>query len=593
MILNKQKASRISIYKRLLTYIWKYKFKFLLLIFFLLISIISYSLAPYFLGLTINSFTDFLDDKNNIDVLNTLLLNISFVFASYLIYSVFLYIANTLNIKSTQSAIYDIRNEIESKISKLPLKYYDSTTYGDILARLTNDVEVVSRAFQQCIFSIIKAIFIVIFMLVMMLSLNVWLTLTGLLIVPILIIACRKLSLRSRKFFDKQMKKTGELNGIIEEYYTGHNIVTLFDRQKNIQEKFNKTNQELYKNSLKGQTNSISLFFVTMATNNLGYALVAFVGVLLAIAGNFSVGMIQAFAQYLTQFTNPITEVMQQIGQIISAGSSASRIFDFIDEEEEIPETKNPKFPKKLKGNIKFDHVRFGYDENKILIKDLNINVKAGQKTAIVGPTGAGKTTLVNLIMRFYDVNKGAILVDDVDIRDMKRSDLRKIFGMVLQDTWLYSASIMDNIRYGKPDATDEEVIAAAKDAHADSFIERLPGSYNFILKENAENLAQGQRQLLTIARAILNNSPIMILDEATSSVDTRTELLIQKAMDKLTHNKTSFVIAHRLSTIKNADNILYMENGDILEVGNHKQLMKKNGLYANLYNSQFADEEE
>ena len=387
------------------------------------------------------------------------------------------------------------------------------------------------------------------------------------------------------------MQKTGELNGYVEEHYSAHNVVSVFGKEKEVVDRFEETNEELYRASSRGTFLAGSLYPVTQSMNNIGYVFITLIGAITAIAGGLSVGMIQAFTQYLNQFTTPITSVMQIVGIIQSTGASATRIFEFIDEAEDPADTPAPQFPADLKGEVEFDHVKFGYLPHQTLIHDLNVRVKPGYKTAIVGPTGAGKTTLVNLIMRFYDVKDGAIRVDGVDIRDMKRSDLRKIFGMVLQDTWLYSGTIMENIRYGKLDATDEEVYAAAEAARADAFIRTLPGGYNFMLQEGAGNIAQGQRQLLTIARAMLNNPPILILDEATSSVDTRTEVLIQEAMCNIMKGKTSFVIAHRLSTIKDSDLILYMQDGDILEYGTHDELMAKNGLYAKLYNSQFADE--
>lgn len=586
---KKDTSVRFAVYRRLLAYAWKYKIKFIGFVVLLFFAIILYSVAPYFTGVAINNFANYIIETSNQYLLNDLYISIAIVFACYLVYAIFLYLSNVLNVQINQLAIYDLRSDIENKISKLPLKYYDSTTYGDILARLTNDVEVVSVALQQSVFSIIRSFFTVVFMLIMMTTISIHLTFISLLVVPLLLIIAGKFSKKTRVYFDEQMKNTGELNGIIEEYYTGHNIVKLFNKQTVVQEKFQDANSNLYTNSYIAQNNGTCLFFTTISVNNLWYVLVVFVGVLIAIGGGLSIGMIQAFAEYLTQFTSPITQVMQQYSQILSAGASADRIFNFLDQEEDALESTNPKFPNPLQGNIKFENVDFGYSKDKILINNLNIDIAAGEKVAIVGPTGAGKTTLVNLIMRFYDVDRGGIFVDGVNINDMSRTNLRKIFGMVLQDTWLYCGTIMDNIRYGNPNASDKEVYDAAKAACAHDFIQSLPGSYSFIISENADNLAVGQRQLLTIARAILNKSPIMILDEATSSVDTRTEVLIQKAMDEAVKGRTCFVIAHRLSTIVNADKILYMQDGDIVEIGNHKQLMKKNGLYANLYNSQFS----
>lgn len=557
------------------------------------LGVFLYALAPLLLGYSINSMTDIFTHGYSDNAFEDFLTFLVLMLISYAGFSLLSYLSNVLSILACQNGIYDLRKQIDQKIARLPLNYYDTTTYGDILARLTNDVEVISQAFQQSVFEVIKASFTVLIILIMMLYINVWLTLVGLLSIPILFFIAGKITTKSQVHFDKQMTETGVLNGTVEEYYAGHNVVALFSKEKQVDKLFDVTNKNLYEDSFKGQFFAGTLYPLTMGANNIGYTLVCFVGAIMCILGGVSIGMIQAFCQYLVQFSTPINEVMELTGVIQSTGAAGRRVFEFLDEKEEVPETDDPKFPDELQGNIDFKHVRFGYNPHKPLIKDLNISVKAGQKTAIVGPTGAGKTTLVNLIMRFYDVDDGSICVDGVDIRDMKRQDLRKIFGMVLQDTWLYSDTIMENIRYGRRDASDEDVIAAAKAAHADSFIETLPGGYKFILHEGAENIAQGQRQLLTIARAMLSDPPIMILDEATSSVDTRTELLIQQAMAKMTKGRTSFVIAHRLSTIKDADNILYMENGDILETGTHDELMAKNGRYAKLYNSQFADSED
>jgi len=576
--------------RRLLSYLGRHKGRMILAFLLILVGVACYALAPFFVGQTVNGLGDILTNGYSDEAYDFFMLMLILMTASYLIYAVLSYLSNLLIISASQDAIYDLREEVDRKIGRLPLNYYDTTTYGDILARLTNDVEIISQCFQQAIFEIIKGAFTVIFVFIMMMILSPWLTLVGLISIPIALFISGKITTKSQVFFDTQMDKTGELNGYVEEYYSGHNVVSLFGKERFVGRRFEEINEELHVASDKGQFLAATLYPIILGANNTGYALVCFTGAIMAVLGGLSVGMIQAFAQYLTQFSTPINTVMELVTIMQQTGSSSKRVFEFLDEEEEVPETDNPQFPEKLEGEVEFDHVRFGYLPHQTLISDLNITVHPGEKTAIVGPTGAGKTTLVNLIMRFYDVKGGAIRIDGVDIRDMKREDLRKIFGMVLQETWLYSGTIMDNIRYGKLDATDEEVIAAAKAAHADAFIDTLPGGYHFILQEGASNIAQGQRQLLTIARAMLNDPPIMILDEATSSVDTRTEVLIQKAMENMMHGRTSFVIAHRLSTIKDANKILYMQDGDILEVGTHDELMAKDGLYAKLYNSQFAD---
>jgi len=585
-----KRVKKPNVYVRLLSYMKPYKWRMIFAILLILLGVLAQALAPMLLGKAINSLGDVLTDKGVPNAGTIFMQFLIGMIVCYIVYSLFTYISSIIVVSCSQNVVYDLRKQIDKKLQKLPLNYYDTTTYGDILSRLTSDVEVVSDAFQQTITQIISAVFTVIFTFIMMIGISGWLTFVGLFTVPFVIVIANKITNKSEKLFAEQMNKTGELNGIVEEYYSGHNVVSVFGKEEEVIDNFEESNDKLFKASNEGTFLAGVLYPVTQSMNNIGYVFVSLVGALAAIAGGLSIGMIQAFAQYLTQFTTPITTVMSIVGIIQQTGAAGGRIFEFIDEKEEVADTTDPKFPAKLKGEVVFDHVKFGYLPHQTLIHDLDIKIKPGSKTAIVGPTGAGKTTLVNLIMRFYDVKGGGIRVDGVDIRDMRRQDLRNIFGMVLQDTWLYAGTIMENIRYGKLDATDEEVIAAAKAARADGFIRTLPGGYNFELQEGAGNIAQGQRQLITIARAMLNNPPILILDEATSSVDTRTEVLIQEAMLNMMKGKTSFVIAHRLSTIKDSEVILYMQDGDILEVGNHKTLMKKNGLYAKLYNSQFAD---
>ena len=577
-------------YKRLFSYMKPYKGRFIFAVLLVFASNIAFALAPLLMGNATNALALILEGGNISDALNSFFRFLILMGAAYALNSIFSYIGTWLIVGITENTIYDLRKQVDKKLSKLPLNYYDTNSYGDILSRVTNDVDTVSNSLQQSIYQVLNAFFTIFIIFIIMLNISGVLTFVGLAVVPVALYVSAKIAKKSKKKFDAQQGGTGKLNGFVEEYYSGHNVVTVFGREETVIEDFEKTNDSLYESSKDGQFLAGTLMPIMQNMTNLGYALVSIFGAIMAILGGLSIGMIQSFTLYLRQFSQPLTQVMQITNVIQATGSAATRIFDFLDEKEETPDVENPMFPSKLKGEVTFDHIRFGYLPHQTLIHDLNIKIGAGEKTAIVGPTGAGKTTLVNLIMRFYDVRSGSIKIDGVDIRDMSRSRLREIFGMVLQDTWLYNGTIMENIRYGKLDATDEEVIAAAKKARADAFIRSLPGGYNFVLREGAENIAQGQRQLLTIARAMLNNPPILILDEATSSVDTRTEVLIQEAMSEMMRGKTSFVIAHRLSTIKDADNILYMQDGDILEVGNHEELMAKNGLYAKLYNSQFSD---
>ena len=587
----KKKSSKSSgAYKRLFSYMKPYRGKLILAIILIMLANLAYALAPLFMGNATNFLALILENGRSAQAGADFIMFLLLMGCAYGVNSLLSYIGTCLIVAVTENTIYDLRKKVDYKLSKLPLNYYDTNSYGDILSRITNDVDTVSNSLQQSIYQILNAFFTIVIIFIIMLNISGMLTFVGLAVIPVALLIVSKIAKKSKAKFDAQQKKTGELNGFVEEYYSGHNVVTVFGREDTVIDDFEKTNEDLFESSKDGQFLSGTLMPIMQNTTNLGYALVCVVGAIIAIMGGLSIGLIQSFTLYLRQFAQPITQVMQITNVIQATGSAAQRIFEFLDETEEVPDVENPKFPEKLKGEVEFDHIRFGYLPHQTLIHDLNIKIGAGEKTAIVGPTGAGKTTLINLIMRFYDVKGGAIRIDGVDIRDMERSRLREIFGMVLQDTWLYNGTIMENIRYGKLNATDEEVIEAAKKARADAFIRTLPGGYNFVLQEGASNIAQGQRQLLTIARAMLNNPPILILDEATSSVDTRTEVMIQEAMSEMMKGKTSFVIAHRLSTIKDAENILYMQDGDILEVGNHETLMAKDGLYAKLYNSQFSD---
>lgn len=493
----------------------------------------------------------------------------------------------------SQKVVYDLREEIDQKLAKLPLKFFDSHTHGELLSRFTNDVDNISATLQQSITQVITSVTTIIGVLIMMLSISPLLTLISIIVVPLSGILMMQVVKKSQKYFIGQQRTLGELNGHIEEMYTGHNVVKAFGHEKKAIAEFDEVNDRLYEVGWKAQFLSGLIMPIISFIGNLGYVLVAVVGGVLVTKGRISIGDIQAFIQYSRQFTQPMAQVAQISNIIQSTVASAERVFELLDEEELTAETAQPVKLDNPRGAVEFNHVKFGYREDKILIQDMNIKAEPGQMVAIVGPTGAGKTTLVNLLLRFYEVNDGQILIDGVDINDMKRSDLRKLFGMVLQDTWLFNGTIRDNIAYGKENATDEEVIAAAKAAHADHFIRVLPDGYDTILNEEVSNISQGQKQLLTIARALLSDPEIMILDEATSSVDTRTELQIQNAMKTLMKGRTSFVIAHRLSTIREADIILVMKDGDVIEQGNHDTLMAANGFYADLYNSQFSNEEE
>ena len=492
-----------------------------------------------------------------------------------------------------QKVTYKMRNDLTHKINKLPMKYFDKRTNGEVLSIITNDIDTLSTGLNQSITQIITSICTIIGILVMMFSISWEMTIVSLLILPISAIILKKVIGKSQKYFVKQQEYLGHVNGQVEEVYGGHNIVKVFGREKEAIKEFEKENTELYKSGWRSQFLSGLMYPLMNFVGNVGYVAVAILGGYFAVKGRITVGNIQSFIQYNKQFTQPIGQVAQISSTIQSMIAAAERIFEFLEENEEPEDVKNPVSTENLAGNIKFEHVHFGYDPEKTIINDFNADVKDGQKIAIVGPTGAGRTTMVKLLMRFYDVNSGAILVDGHNIKDFKRGELRKMFGMVLQDTWLYGGTIRDNIKYSNPEATDSEVIEAAKAAHVHHYIKTLSNGYDAKINEESTNISAGQKQLLTIARVILANPKILILDEATSSIDTRTEQQIQSAMDNLMKGRTSFIIAHRLSTIKNADLILVMNHGDIVEQGNHEELLAKNGFYAKLYNSQFEEVEE
>ncbi len=507
----------------------------------------------------------------------------------YLVSAIFNYIQQYIMAGVAQNTVYDMRKEVSEKINRLPLKYFDSRTHGEILSRVTNDLDTVANTLQQSLTQLITSVVTIVGIVVMMLTISPWLTLITIVTLPLSGIVTIAVAKKSQKYFADQQKILGELNGHVEEMYTGHKIVKVFGREKKSIDEFNEINEKLYHVGWKAQFMSGIIMPVLMFINNIGYVLVCVVGGIFVTKNRIEVGDIQAFIQYSRQFTQPIVQTANIANILQSTVAAAERVFEILDEVEELPDREEAVAIKEPKGEVKFDNVKFGYKETVTLMEDLSIDVKQGQTVAIVGPTGAGKTTLVNLLMRFYEIQGGKITVDGIDIREVKRGDLRAMFGMVLQDTWLFTGTIKDNIAYSNKNATFEEVVKAAQAAHADHFIRTLPEGYDTILNEEASNISQGQKQLLTIARVILANPSILILDEATSSVDTRTEVQIQKAMNNLMNGRTSFVIAHRLSTIRDADLILVMNNGSIIEQGNHIELLENGGFYADLYNSQFT----
>ena len=508
----------------------------------------------------------------------------------YVLSAVLSFIQGLIMTGISQKLAYRFREEICSKINRMPMKYFESRTVGEVLSRITNDVDTLGQSLNQSVTQLITSLTTMVGVLIMMLSISPLMTLIAIVILPISAGLIGFVVKKSQKFFVAQQKYLGEINGQVEEVYSGHNIVKAYNKEEDVEQTFHDTNNILYQSAWKSQFLSGLMQPIMTFVGNLGYVSGAVVGRMLAVRGTITVGDIQAFIQYVRNFTQPITQLAQVSNMLQSTAAAAERVFEFLEEEEEVQNVENPVHLEFPQGRVDFQNVVFGYNPDKIIIHNFNCSVKPGQTVAIVGPTGAGKTTMVKLLMRFYDVNSGAILVDGSNVRDFNRSELREIFGMVLQDTWLFKGTIMENIRYGRLDATDEEVIQAAKAAHAHHFIQTLPGGYQMELNEDASNVSQGQKQLLTIARAILADNKIMILDEATSSVDTRTEQQIQKAMNHLMEGRTSFVIAHRLSTIRDADLILVMKDGDIIEQGKHEELLAKNGFYAELYNSQFVD---
>jgi ATP-binding cassette subfamily B protein len=595
--------------KRLLSYLKPQRISFILVFIFAIFSTIFTIVGPKISGWAITRLVEGLVAKFRAIGQNTALAKagkaanvaipsidfpyirnvILLLLGLYLISTLFGFLQQYIMAGVAQKTVYNIRRDVEDKLSRLPLKFFDAKTHGEILSRVTNDVDNIATTLQQSLTQLITSIVTIIGIIVMMLTISPLMTLVVILTLPLYILVTALVAKRSQKYFAAQQKEIGALNGHVEEMYTGHQIVKAFGHERDSIEEFKNINDRLYNVGWKAQFISGIIMPMMRFVSNIGYVIVCVVGGYLAIQGKITIGDIQAFIQYSNQFTQPIVQTANIANIIQSTVASAERIFELLDEVEELPDAQNAKVIDFPKGEVKFEAVNFSYKTEEPLIKNMNIDVKQGHTIAIVGPTGAGKTTLVNLLMRFYEIGEGSISIDGVDIRDIKRGDLRNMFGMVLQDTWLFNGTIFDNIAYGKKGATEEDVMQAARAAHAHHFIKTLPDGYNTILNEEASNISQGQKQLLTIARAILANPTIMILDEATSSVDSRTEVYIQRAMTELMQNRTSFVIAHRLSTIRDAELILVMNKGSIIEMGNHNELLEKNGFYADLYNSQFT----
>ena len=591
--MNGEKAKDFSgAVKKLLRYMSKYKIRLIGMMIFAIVGTVFNIVGPKILGKATTELFNGLVAKVNgtggidFDKIGKILL---WTLGLYLCSAAFSFVQGFIMTGISNDVSYSLRKDISGKMNRLPMKYYESRTYGEVLSRITNDVDTLQQGLNQSITQLITSVTTLIGVFIMMLSINVWMTLCALLILPCSMFIISKVMKRSQKYFRQQQKYLGDVNGQVEEVYAGQNIVKAFNKEDAVMATFEETNKKLYESGWKSQFFSGMMMPIMQFVGNIGYVMVALLGGFMTIKGVIEVGDIQSFFQYIRNFTQPVQQIAQVTNMMQSAAAASERVFEFLEEEEEEQTVEHPvTLENGVEGHVTFEHVSFGYRPDQIIIKDFSEQVQPGQKIAIVGPTGAGKTTLVKLLMRFYDVNSGRILIDEHDIREFDRRNLRECFGMVLQDTWLFNGTIMENIRYGRLDATDEEVIAAAKAAHAHRFIQTLPEGYNTVLNEEASNVSQGQKQLLTIARAILADNRLLILDEATSSVDTRTEERIQKAMDNLMKGRTSFVIAHRLSTIKDADVILVMKDGDIIEQGNHEELLAMNGFYANLYNSQF-----
>ena len=577
--------------KKLFKYMEHYKFRFAMMFVFAVAGTVFSIVGPKILGkATTELFNGLVAKVNgtggiNFEKIGMILL---WTLGLYLVSSLFSLIQGFVMTGISNDVTYSLRKDISKKMNRLPMNYYESRTNGEILSRITNDVDTLQMSLNQSMTQLITSVTTLIGVFIMMISINVWMTVAAVLILPVSMFIIQKVMKHSQKYFQAQQKYLGEVNGQIEENFGGHNVVKVFNKENDVVEEFEKDNKKLYESAWKSQFFSGMMMPVMQFVGNLGYVMVALLGGVFTIKGSIEVGDIQSFFQYIRNFTQPIQQIAQVVNLLQSSAAASERVFEFLEEPEEDQTVENPADITKLSGNVEFNHVKFGYNPDKIIIHDFSADIKDGQKIAIVGPTGAGKTTMVKLLMRFYDINGGSISIDGHNVKDFNRSELREMFGMVLQDTWLFSGTIRENIRYGRLDATDEEVVAAAKAAHIHNFIMQQPGGYDMVLDEETSNISQGQKQLLTIARAILADNRILILDEATSSVDTRTELQIQKAMDNLMKGRTSFVIAHRLSTIKDADLILVMKDGDIIEQGNHEELLRAGGFYCDLYNSQF-----
>ena len=574
---------------RLIKYLKPYTFLLICLVLCILLETFFHTMSPKLLGDITTTIFDGIQAKTgiNFEKITSILIMLGF---SYLLNICFLYLQQVIMSHVSQNMMQSLRREIDIKLAKLPLKYFDNQTYGEVLSRATNDVDTISNSLQQSMSQIISSVGTFIMIITMMLMISPVLTLVAALTLPFSFFLSAAVVKKSQKYFKGQQKSTGKMSGHIEEMYSGHTIIKLFSREKAAKEDFEKLNEELYSNNLKATFVSSIMMPLTGLVGNIGYVFMCVIGGILVANGKLKIGGIQSFIQYLRQFNMPISQLANIANVLQSTVAAAERIFELCDEEEEPSLSEYKKLNENILGDVEFRDVCFGYSGKKQLITNLNLKIARGEKIAIVGPTGAGKTTLVNLLMRFYDLDSGQITIDGIPSDSVSREDLRKVFGMVLQDTWLFNGTIRDNLAYGKPDATNEEIILAAKRAYIYNFIKAMPGGFDFVLSEDATNISQGQKQLLTIARAFLKNPKILILDEATSSVDTRTEVLIQKAMADLTENRTSFIIAHRLSTIRDADKILVMNNGSIIEQGNHESLMKQKGFYAELYNSQFTE---
>lgn len=582
--------------RTLMSYLAEYKLSIIIVFIFAIGSVTFSVIGPKILGKATTEIFNGLVGKVSgegtgidFEAIKTILIALVIL---YIVSAIFSFIQGYVMSGISQKVAYNLRDELVKKINRLPMKYFDTKTHGEVLSRFTNDIDTLAMSLNQSLTQIITSVTTLVGVLIMMLTISVLMTVSALVVIPISLFIISFVIKKSQKYFKSQQEYLGHVNGQVEELYGGHTVVQAFNVEEESIKEFNKINNKLYDSAWRAQFLSSTMQPIMMFVGNLSYVVVSILGGYLVIKNRIEVGDIQSFIQYVRSFNQPIAQMAQISNQLQSTAAAAERVFEFLNEEEEDVTVENPVSIEGLEGRVDFENVKFGYDKDRTIIKDFTAHVKPGQKVALVGPTGAGKTTMIKLLMRFYDVNSGAILVDGHDVKDFNRGELRELFGMVLQDTWLFSGSIKENIRYGRLNASDDEVINAAKAAHVHHFIKTLPDGYNMLLNEESSNISQGQKQLLTIARAILADPKILILDEATSSVDTRTELLIQQAMDNLMEGRTSFVIAHRLSTIRNADLILVINDGDIVEQGSHEELLAKDGFYANLYNSQFADKE-